>query len=206
MLNSRTPRIIAALAIAALITGTGDVRAANDLDRAFQIISAKTFVDLTHRFGPDTPVWSGFGQAKMSPAVDPKSREPYTIAKDGFRFDLLRDGRPIWHPYRSTGAFRRERSHHGCDSGEADDPAAGGARRHAFPHPRSQPRLLACRSQGLGAGAWSRAEGGVRGAAHRHVQGLGHESGAVQAQRLPGLVPRDHKIPGRAARRHGDRP
>ena len=85
MLNSRTPRIIAALAIAALITGTGDVRAANDLDRAFQIISAKTFVDLTHRFGPDTPVWSGFGQAKMSPAVDPKTREPYTIAKDGFR-------------------------------------------------------------------------------------------------------------------------
>ena len=32
------------------------------------------------------------------------------------------------------------------------------------------------------------------------------KSGAVQAQRLPGLVPRDHKIPGRAARHHGDRP
>ena len=46
---------------------------------------AKTFVDLTHSFGPETPVWSGFGQAKFSPAADPKTHEPYTIAKDGFR-------------------------------------------------------------------------------------------------------------------------
>jgi kynurenine formamidase len=50
-------------------------------DRA---IAGKRFVDLTHSFGPDTPVWSGFGQARMTP-VDPKTGEPYTIAKDGFR-------------------------------------------------------------------------------------------------------------------------
>jgi kynurenine formamidase len=60
-------------------------RAASDLDRAFQIMAGKTFVDLTHSFGPDTPVWSGFGQARMTPAADPKSHEPYTIPKDGFR-------------------------------------------------------------------------------------------------------------------------
>ena len=59
--------------------------AAGDLDRAFQIIAGKTLIDLTHSFGPDTPVWSGFGQARMTPAADPKSHEPYTIPKDGFR-------------------------------------------------------------------------------------------------------------------------
>jgi kynurenine formamidase len=60
-------------------------QAQSDLDRAYRILSKKRFVDLTHSFGPDTPVWSGFGQAKMSPAADPKTKEPYTIAKDGFR-------------------------------------------------------------------------------------------------------------------------
>jgi kynurenine formamidase len=56
-----------------------------DLARAYQTIASKTFVDLTHSFGPDAPVWSGFGQAKFSPARDPKTHEPYTIPKDGFR-------------------------------------------------------------------------------------------------------------------------
>ena len=59
--------------------------AQSDLARAYRIIAGKQFVDLTHSFGPDTPVWSGFGQAKFSPAADPKTHEPYTIAKDGFR-------------------------------------------------------------------------------------------------------------------------
>jgi kynurenine formamidase len=56
-----------------------------DLERAYRIIAGKQMVDLTHSFGPDSPVWSGFGQAKMTPMVDPKTKEPYTIAKDGFR-------------------------------------------------------------------------------------------------------------------------
>ena len=60
-------------------------RAASDLDRALQIIQSKQYVDLTHSFSADTPVWSGFGQAKMTPMADPKTHEPYTIAKDGFR-------------------------------------------------------------------------------------------------------------------------
>jgi len=55
------------------------------LGRAYRTIAAAKFVDLTHAFGPDTPVWSGFGQATFSPAVDPKTREPYTIPKAGFR-------------------------------------------------------------------------------------------------------------------------
>ena len=59
--------------------------AQSDLARAYRVIASKNFVDLTHGFGPDTPVWSGFGQAKMSPAADPKTKKPYTIKDDGFR-------------------------------------------------------------------------------------------------------------------------
>jgi len=55
------------------------------LEKAYRIIAGKTLVDLTHSFGSQTPVWSGFGQARMTPAADPKTHEPYTIAKDGFR-------------------------------------------------------------------------------------------------------------------------
>ena len=52
---------------------------------ALETIQGKEFVDLTHSFGPTTPVWSGFGQATMSAASDPKTHRPYTIEKDGFR-------------------------------------------------------------------------------------------------------------------------
>jgi kynurenine formamidase len=78
---------IAAIAVAGtvLLPGAGTSAAQSSLARAYRIIAGKQFVDLTHSFGPDTPVWSGFGQAKMTPAADPKTGEPYTIAKDGFR-------------------------------------------------------------------------------------------------------------------------
>ena len=59
--------------------------AGSDLDRAYRIIAGKQFIDLTHSFGPTTPVWSGFGQADFTPAFDPKTRKPYTIKDDGFR-------------------------------------------------------------------------------------------------------------------------
>jgi len=78
----------AAIAATTLITLTALPAAAQsqtDLARAYQTIASKTFVDLTNSFGPDTPVWSGFGQAKFSSAADPKTHEPYTIPKDGFR-------------------------------------------------------------------------------------------------------------------------
>ena len=60
-------------------------RAESDLARAYRIIAGKQYVDLTHSFGPDSPVWSGFGQAKLTPAFDPKDKRPYTIEEDGFR-------------------------------------------------------------------------------------------------------------------------
>jgi kynurenine formamidase len=67
------------------MTMTVAARAESDLERAYRIVAAKKFVDLTHAFGPETPVWAGFGQAKFSPAADPKTHEPYTISKDEFR-------------------------------------------------------------------------------------------------------------------------
>src|SRR3954469_13909056 len=47
------------------------VQAETQLGRAYRIIAGKQFVDLTHSFGPNSPVWSGFGPAKMTPAADP---------------------------------------------------------------------------------------------------------------------------------------
>ena len=70
---------------AVLSCGAATAHAKSDLERAYRIIAGKQLVDLTHSFGPQTPVWAGFGQAKFSPAADPKTGEPYTIAKDGFR-------------------------------------------------------------------------------------------------------------------------
>jgi kynurenine formamidase len=84
----RSPRVAIAVsvAVAALCALQGQAaQAQSDLDRAYRTLAKKRFVDLTHSFGPDTPVWSGFGQAKISPAADPKTKEPYTLAKDGFR-------------------------------------------------------------------------------------------------------------------------
>ncbi|HYZ30814.1 MAG TPA: cyclase family protein [Crenalkalicoccus sp.] len=55
------------------------------LTEAYRIIASRQFVDLTHAFSPASPVWPGFGQASMSAAADPRTHEPYTIARDGFR-------------------------------------------------------------------------------------------------------------------------
>ncbi|MBV9549123.1 MAG: cyclase family protein [Alphaproteobacteria bacterium] len=71
------------LLAAALLLATPAL-AASDLDTAYKILAGKRFVDLTHAFDATTPVWSGFGPAKMAPMADPKTGRPYTIAKDGF--------------------------------------------------------------------------------------------------------------------------
>ena len=88
-MGSRRHLLAGAATIAAclftLATQFAAAQSQTELERAYRTIASKTFVDLTHSFGPDTPVWSGFGQAKFSPAVDPTTHEPYTIAKDGFR-------------------------------------------------------------------------------------------------------------------------
>jgi kynurenine formamidase len=71
------------LALALLCTTSAST--GSDLDRAYRIIIGKQFIDLTHGFGPTTPVWSGFGQADFTPAFDPKTKKPYSINDDGFR-------------------------------------------------------------------------------------------------------------------------
>ena len=81
-LNMVLPAILIAWSI-------GQVSAAeNDLARAYRVIASKRFVDLTHSFDARSPVWSGFGQARMRPAADPKTQRPYTIKDDGFRTTL----------------------------------------------------------------------------------------------------------------------
>src|SRR5581483_7239123 len=84
-MSAATFRVVAVLAV--IFIGA-PARAESDLARAYRIIAGKDFVDLTHSFGPTTPVWSGFGQARFSPAADPKTHKPYTIADDGFRTTL----------------------------------------------------------------------------------------------------------------------
>jgi kynurenine formamidase len=77
------PLLIGALSIFVFINSPA--RAQSDLAHVYRIIASKKLIDLTHSFGPNTPVWAGFGQAKFSPAEDPKAHQPYTIPKDGFR-------------------------------------------------------------------------------------------------------------------------
>jgi kynurenine formamidase len=73
-----TAMIVSAAAPAALAEG-------GSLAEAYKIIESKKFVDLTHSFSPLTPVWKGFGQATFSRAANPRTGQPYTIAKDHFR-------------------------------------------------------------------------------------------------------------------------
>lgn len=83
-------RIIAALAFSLLSMGVAAQASPGDAhdtqaSELLAIIHGSKLVDLTHAFSASTPVWSGFGQASITPAKDPKTGQPYTIAKDGFR-------------------------------------------------------------------------------------------------------------------------
>jgi kynurenine formamidase len=78
-------RIASSLFSVALVMLVAPAFARSQLEHAYRIIAGKQFVDLTHSFSPDTPVWSGFGQAKIRAAADPQTGAAYTIAKDGFR-------------------------------------------------------------------------------------------------------------------------
>ena len=52
------------------------------------------YVDLTHTITPSIPVWSGFGESKFTPAINPETKQPYAFAKDGFeatRYELATD-------------------------------------------------------------------------------------------------------------------
>jgi hypothetical protein len=60
-------RLTLALAFTALLAAPfAGARAEGSLADAYAIIAGKRFVDLTHAFGPETPVWAGFGQAIFS--------------------------------------------------------------------------------------------------------------------------------------------
>jgi kynurenine formamidase len=76
--------VILSLSVLAGIAAS-PAHAESELARAYRVIAGKQFVDLTHSFDSTTPVWSGFGQAKMTPAADPQTHKPYTIKDDGFR-------------------------------------------------------------------------------------------------------------------------
>lgn len=78
------PSLIAVVALLAAFA-PGAARAEGRLADAYAILAGKKRVDLTHAFGPDTPVWRGFGQAAMGAAADPDSHRPYTIEEHGFR-------------------------------------------------------------------------------------------------------------------------
>jgi kynurenine formamidase len=79
-------RFVAAVSAVTLASALSvPAQASSELQRAYRVIKTKTFVDLTHSFDSTTPVWSGFGQARMTPAADPKTKKPYTIKDDGFR-------------------------------------------------------------------------------------------------------------------------
>ena len=65
-MTSRTSLSCAAATVVGIALLTAAPVDAASLRSAYRTIASKTFVDLTHSFGPDSPVWSGFGQAKMT--------------------------------------------------------------------------------------------------------------------------------------------
>jgi kynurenine formamidase len=79
------PMLRFSLVLSVLAFVAAPAQASSELQRAYRVIASKPYVDLTHSFDATTPVWSGFGQAKMTPAADPNTKKPYTLKDDGFR-------------------------------------------------------------------------------------------------------------------------
>ena len=193
-------------ALAFFLGTLGAAHAASDLAQAYNIIASKKFVDLTHSFGPTTPVWSGFGQAKFTPAYDPKTHRTYTIKHDGFHTTY----------YNMVGQYGThvDPPAHFAEGGKTmdqiplkqmilplivvdDTPFLKTDPNHAF---------SVNRPQSLGEGARQSARRLVRRAPHRHVQGLGFKPEALQAPSIPGLGVRDDQVPLFAAWSHRHRP
>jgi kynurenine formamidase len=86
MMQFISGKLLCRLVVSAWMLILPSVSASSEsLATAYKIIASKRFVDLTHSIGTDTPVWAGFGQAKMTPALNPATKRPYTIGEDGFR-------------------------------------------------------------------------------------------------------------------------
>ncbi len=67
-------------ALAALVAGPVTAAESNktpSLNGVYATLASKTFVDLTHTFGPSTPHWKGFGEETVTTL--------YSIPKDGFK-------------------------------------------------------------------------------------------------------------------------
>lgn len=83
------------ITITAWLALTGAASAADSLWSVYDhALKGAKYIDLSHVIGPDIPVWYGFGPSKFMPAVDPKTGQPYTYAKDGFEathYDLTTD-------------------------------------------------------------------------------------------------------------------
>jgi kynurenine formamidase len=76
---------IAAVAIAAAAPGSAEAGKGDGLWKFYdQTLSRARYIDLTHSITPNMPVWTGFGPATFSAAVDPTTGNPYTYAKEGF--------------------------------------------------------------------------------------------------------------------------
>jgi kynurenine formamidase len=79
----RLSALFSALALTACSSATRE--SASDLWKVYQTtLKTAKYVDLTHSITPAIPVWAGFGPATFGPTVDPKTKRPYTWAKDGF--------------------------------------------------------------------------------------------------------------------------
>lgn len=70
---------------ACIVWVSNTTAAATSVSKIYKTIANARFVDLTHSFGTNTPVWAGFGRARMTQATAPATKRPYTIAEDGFR-------------------------------------------------------------------------------------------------------------------------
>lgn len=85
-MHLNSDKIISHLAVSAcILTVTTATATATSLTKLYKTIATAHYVDLTHSFGSDTPVWSGFGQARMRPAINPATNQSYDIEHDGFR-------------------------------------------------------------------------------------------------------------------------
>jgi kynurenine formamidase len=82
---------IAALTIVAAAPATAGAAKGGGLWKLYdQTLKRARYIDLTHEITPNMPVWTGFGPATFSPAVDPKTGNPYTYAKEGFEATAYR--------------------------------------------------------------------------------------------------------------------
>jgi kynurenine formamidase len=91
---------IAAAAIVAAAPATAGAAQGTGLWKLYdQTLSKARYIDLTHEIAPNMPVWTGFGPATFSPAVDPKTGNPYTYAKEGYEATAYRIDPPAhWAP------------------------------------------------------------------------------------------------------------